>query len=111
MKQTIMAARRQTAHERLVLESQRLAAVLGLPDPVGLEPQERNPAVRQLKRDEYLGGFLAQVRTALPAPETLEQAEGYLSQADILAIPGLTKTSKDAINAYFANLERDASAE
>ena len=111
MKQTIMAARRQEAHDRLVREAQRLAAVLGLPDPVGLEPQERQPAVRQLKRDEYLGDFLAQVRTALPAPATLEQAEGYLNRAEILAIPDLTKTSKDAINAYFADLERDASTD
>jgi hypothetical protein len=112
MKQTIMAARRQNAHNRLVLECQRLAAVLGLPDPLGLETQERQPAVRQLRRDEFLGEFLTNVRVKVldgpTAVTQLEQAEGYLSQAEILAIPGLTATSKKAIEAYFASLENDA---
>ena len=112
MKASIMAARRQDAHDRLVLEAQCLTAVLGLPDPIGLEPQERNPAVRQLKRDEFLGSLLAQVRVrVLDGQTAVTQLDGSLTQAEILAIPGLTATSKKAIEAYFASLENDAGSD
>jgi hypothetical protein len=112
MKQTILAARRQEAHDRLVREAQRLAAVLGLPDPVGLEPHGRNPTVRQLRRDEFLGSFLAQVRVAMldgpTAVTQLDPAEGYLSESDILAIPGLNAAGKRAVTTHFERLRETA---
>lgn len=106
MKLTILAARRQEAHERLVTAADALADAFELPQP-NLTPQERDPTVARLKRDEALGLFLADVveEAAGRYTATLKQAEGYLSESDILAIPGLTKTSKEAIEAYFAALQ------
>ena len=109
MKLTILAARRQEAHERLVAAAEAVAGALDLPLPE-LSPQERDPVVARLRRDEVLGLFLGDVAEAVADRQTavLEQAEGYLSESDILAIPGLTKTSKEAITAYFEALNAPA---
>ncbi|MCA9936191.1 MAG: hypothetical protein KC415_19795, partial [Anaerolineales bacterium] len=72
-----------------------------------LNPRVKQPQVARLERDERLGAFLETAVSALNQQVTavLEQAQGYLSKDDILAIPGLTKTSREAIETYFADLE------
>ena len=109
MKLTILAARRQEAHERLVAAAEAVAGALDLPQPE-LTPQERDPVVARLRRDEVLGLFLGDVAEAVAHTQTavLEQGEATLSESEILAIPGLTKTSKEAIVAYFENLHAPA---
>jgi len=62
---------------------------------------------------EALNANLSEAQAALSEAEAqptavLEQAVGYLSESDILAIPGLTKTSKEAITAYFEALHAPA---
>jgi len=105
MKQTILAARRQEAHDRLVAAAEAVASALDLALPE-LSPLERDPVVARLRRDEVLALFLGEVAEAVAGVQmaALEQGEGYLSQSDILAIPGLTKTSKEAITDYFEAL-------
>ena len=109
MKLTILAARRQEAHERLVAAAEAVAGALDLPLPE-LSPQERDPVVARLRRDEVLGLFLGDVAEAVADRQTavLEQGGDTLSESEILAIPGLTKTSKEAITAYFEALHAPA---
>ena len=105
MKQYIFAKRRQDAHRQLETAVYALAESLNI-SPPEMSPRSRQPKIARLKRDENLGVFLAQVGEAINGVQTavLEQAEGYLNESEILAIPGLTKTSRDAIENHFEAL-------
>lgn len=109
MKQTLFAKRAQIAHEQLQTAVLTLAETLDLEAPE-MNPRTRQPKVARLVRDENLGAFLAEVAEAVEGGQTavLEQAEGYLSESEILTIPGLTKTSQAAITGYFADLAETA---
>lgn len=109
MKQHHFAKRQQEAHVQLQTAVLNLAEALDLEAPV-MNPRTKQPKVARLMRDENLGGFLVQVAEAVAGQQTAvsAQAEGYLSEAEILAVPGLTKTSQAAIAAYFANMSETA---
>ena len=122
MHKGILASRLLAARKRVVAAVETAVTVYAigpkLADALYVAQREKQADVRMMLELEAIGPIvetlnqcLGEALAAPVIPARLEQAEGYLSQADILAIPGLTKTSKDAINAYFANLERDASAE
>lgn len=122
MHKGILAGRLLAARKRVLAAVETAVTVYAigpkLADALYVAQREKQADVRMMLELEAIGPIvealnqcLGEALAAQVLPATLEQAEGYLSQADILAIPGLTKTSKDAINAYFADLERDASAE
>lgn len=105
MKQHHFAKRRQEAHVQLQTAVLNLAEALDLEAPV-MNPRTKQPKVARLMRDENLGGFLVQVAEAVEGRETavLQQSDGKLDQESILAIPGLTKTSREAITAFFEEM-------
>ena len=122
MHKGILASRLLAARKRVVAAVETAVTVYAigphLADALYVAQREKQADVRMMLELEAIGPIvealnqcLSEALTAMPAPATLEQAEGYLSQAEILAIPGLTKTSQAAIRAHFANPERDASAE
>ncbi len=108
MKLAIRAAREKAAHTRIEAAVQALIDQ-GLVSPfkdVKVTVRTNDPQVVELLRLEKIADVLESVVGHVPA--TLEQAKGYLSQAEILAIPGLTKTSQEAIRAHFAALAEAA---
>lgn len=116
MHKGILAGRMLEARRRVVRAVETAVTVYAigpkLVDALYVAQREKQPDVRMMLELEAIGPIVEALNQALgdtlatPAP-----AEGYLSEADILAIPGLTKTSKDAIRAYFANLREAQEAE
>lgn len=102
--QKAILAKRQLDAERAVDAAVRvLSEQLGIPVPPFLEkPTGRDAEVKHLFWMEALAHFLGGIAEG---SGVLEQAEGYLSQTEILTISGLTKTSREAIEAHFAALE------
>jgi len=90
MKRTILAAKRLEAHRRLQTAVSRLAAAYGLPVPdLGQDAPVQDLA--WLWRDEALADFL----------EALPENTGGFTAEEILAVDGLTATSKKALEAFF----------
>lgn len=93
-----LGAREQTARERATAVAGRLATKLGVEADLvnGLSKTHRDPRYRALFQLEALVPVLEAIETAVTANEP--------TRADIadmvLAIPGLTKTSKEAITAW-----------
>lgn len=103
MKKAILAKRQLDAERAVNTAVQALSEQIGVPIPPFLEePAGRDAEVKHLFWMEALADFLGGVAEG---SGVLEQAEGYLSQAEILAIPGLTKTSREAIEAHFTGME------
>lgn len=109
MHKGILAGRMLEARRRIVAAAETAVATSGL-DPAALDDlraaqRQKDADVRALYELEAVGPIIE----ALAAPTAGFAPAGIaLSESDILAIPGLTKTSKEAIAAYFASLETDA---
>lgn len=106
MHKGILAGRLLEARKRIVTAVLEGAVRPALLDQLNAALAEKRPDVRALYELEALAPIIEELATAgnVGGP-------AGLTAAQVLTIPGLTKTSKDAINAYFANLERDASAD
>lgn len=113
MQKGIFAGRLQTARERIVTAAEtavREHAVgpLLLDDLIAAQ-REKQPDVRALYELEAIGPMVEALTRCLG--DALAQQTHAVAQAEILAIPGLTTTSKKAIEAYFASLENDAGSD
>lgn len=97
MKRTILAARRLEAHRALQTAVQTLAENAGLPTPdLGQRPPTSE--LDWLQRDEELAAFLGFLAVAEPTPT------GFTAE-QVLTVDGLTKTSREALEAFFAEAE------
>ena len=108
MHKGILAGRLLDARRRIVSAAETAVSQNGL-DPQLLDAlyaasQEKQADVRELLELEAIGPIVEALNADLVSAGTLEEAEGYLSESDILAIPGLTKTSREAIAAHFEAL-------
>ena len=113
MQKGILAGRLQTARERITIaaESAVREYAVGplLLDELIAAQREKQPDVRALYELEALGPIVEALTQCLG--DALAQQTHAVTQAEILAIPGLTATSKKAIEAYFASLENDAGSD
>ena len=94
MKRSILAAKRLEAHRALHTAIRVLAKQSDLTAP---ELDDR-PPVRELdwlRRDEALADFFDQLVAVEPA------VSGFTAE-EVLAVDGLTKTSREALEAFFA---------
>ena len=104
MHKGILAGRLLDARRRVVKAAETAVRENGLPqallDNLHAAQSEKQPDVRALYELEAIGPIV-EMLAGKPAVEELGQAAGMLDQETILAIPGLTKTSREAIIAYF----------
>lgn len=117
MHRGILAGRLEVAQGRIVAAAETAVTQSGLApallDDLRAAQQQKRPDVRAMAELEAI----APIIEALAEPAVVEvtaieeMSHDYLTAAEVLAIPGLTKTSREAIAAYFANLERDAPAD
>lgn len=93
-----LGAREQTARERVAAVAGRLATKLGVEADLvnGLSKPHRDPRYKALFRLEALVPVLEAIETAVTANEP---TRAHIA-AIVLEIPGLTKTSKEAIKAW-----------
>lgn len=108
MHKGILAGRMLEAQNRIVAAA-KTAVVDHTLDPLLLDElyaaqAEKRPEVRSLYELEAIGPIVEALNAALDDAGTLEQAEGYLSESEILEIQGLTKTSREAIESHFEAL-------
>lgn len=106
MHKGILAGRMLDARRRIVAATETAVSTSGL-DPAVLDAlraaqAEKRDDVRALYELEAIGPIIEALAQVVAAE--LEQAIGYLSQEEILAIPGLSKSSAKAIEAHFAAL-------
>jgi hypothetical protein len=117
MHKGILAGRHEVAQARIVAAAVTAVALAGLDqtllDDLHAAQQEKRADVRSMAELEAIAPIIeALAEPAVVDVTAIEAVDArYLTQVDILEIPGLTKTSKEAITAYFANLERDAPAD
>ena len=102
MQKAILAKRQLDAERAVNTAVQALSEQVAVAVPSFLEnPTGRDAEIKHLFWMEALADFLGSVAERAGV---LEQTEGYLSETEILAMPGLTKTSQEAIRTYFAAL-------
>lgn len=103
MQKGILAGRLQMARERIIKAAETgvadMAAGPLLLSALQQAQREKNPDVRALYELEAVGPII-EALAGKPAAK-VGQAAGMVDQETILAIPGLTKTSREAIAAYF----------
>ncbi|MCB8988087.1 MAG: hypothetical protein H6661_10110 [Ardenticatenaceae bacterium] len=113
-----LAGRMLEARKRIVAAVDTAVATSGL-NPAALDDlraaqRQKDADVRALYELEAVAPIVealnANLSEAVADRQTavLEQGEDTLSESEILAIPGLTKTSKEAIIAYFEALHAPA---
>ena len=95
MHKGILAARTQQAQERVAVAVGDLERVFGLTPPANEAVPARDPTVRRLFDLEYLADRLEEVATLARQPRGL--APEFINE--ILATPGLSKTSRKALAA------------
>lgn len=110
MQKGILAGRLQMARERIIKAAETgvadMAAGPLLLSALQQAQREKNPDVRALYELEAVGPI---IEALAGKPAAKDQAAGMVDQETILAIPGLTKTSREAIKAYFE--EHDAGSD
>ena len=104
MKRTILAARLEEARKRIVAAVLEAAVDPALLDDLDAALAEKRAETRTLYELEALAPIIEELATAANVGGPVG-----LTAAEVLAIPGLTATSKRAIEAYLQ--ERDAPAD
>lgn len=107
MHKGILAGRLLEARKALVKLAETAVSEHGLDstllDNLRAASAEKRPEVRVMRELEAIVPVIEMLlKTAVAV---VEEAQGYLSQEEILAIPGLSKSSIKAIEAYFASKE------
>lgn len=97
MHQTVLAKRQLDAQARSMTAAVTLAERYGLPLPEAR--QVRDPAIKQMFQWEALATFLESLAVIEPTPG--------LTLADVLAVEGLSKTAKTAIEKAFGEDSTD----
>lgn len=108
MKRSILAARLEVARERIVTAVLEAAVDPALLADLNAALAEKRAETRTLYELEALAPIIEELATAANVGGAEGDGAG-LTAAEVLAIPGLTATSKRALEAYFQ--ERDAPAD